>query len=156
MKVIAITPLIAGLASATPFFFQPTVDPTLLRRHVTRSGLLKHVYKLQEFADADEKGNRGFGGTGHKKTVDYIVKWFKQWPQYYKVETQEFVHEYSSGSSELSVEGETIDSKFFTYSPSGVITEDLVPTANLGCELVSCLPLVYPPLPRPRCICISL
>lgn len=139
MRLLYVTPLLAASAYATPFWFYPLVDSRALQRNINRAGLKRHVDKLQSFAKNDPEGNRSFGGKGHIATVEYIKKWFAQWPHYYKVETQDFVELYSAGDSTLVVEGETIDSQYFTYAPKGDLEAELAVTNNLGCELV-CIP----------------
>jgi len=127
--------LLTGIASAAPApAALPLVESNKLRRLLTRTGLLAHASALQQIADTDPQGNRAFGGVGHKGTVEYIKRWFAQWPDYYTVETQDFNATYSAGSSSLSAEGRAVDSIWFTYSPSGTINAALAPVANLGCE----------------------
>ena len=119
----------------------PLVESNKLRRALTRSALLQHADKLYGFSREDPDGNRAFGGKGHNLTVDYLYDTFAKGPlaTYYTVEKQEFVHEYSYGTSNVVVEGDVMESAYFTYSPStgGNVTLPLGATENLGCSPVS-------------------
>lgn len=129
-----------SIASPAPKFSRdlPLVQSNQLRRVLTRTALLKHAEKLESFADADPQSNRGFGGVGHKLTVDYIYNTLSAL-DYYDVWLQEFEMLYASGEATFEAEGTTFSSLYFTYAPNsnGPITAELVPVANLGCELVS-------------------
>ncbi|KAI5779935.1 hypothetical protein DFH27DRAFT_585122 [Peziza echinospora] len=111
------------------------VQSNKLRRALTRSSLLKHAAKLQEFANADPDGNRAFGGVGHKLTVDYLYDTFASAPlnKYYTVQKQEFVHEYAYGTSEVVAEGKAMESVYFTYSPAANLTAEAAAVGALGC-----------------------
>lgn len=128
-------------AVAPPASKLPLVESNKLRRVLTRTALLKHADELLSFAQQDPDHNRAFGGLGHNLTVDYLYNAFKtkEMAPYYTVEKQAFVHEYSYGTSKVVVEGETIESSYFTYAPStkGNITLPLGAAANLGCTPVS-------------------
>lgn len=125
----------------------PLVESNKLRRVLTRTALLKHADELQKFANQDPDKNRGFGGVGHKLTVDYLYNFFAkgELAKYYTVEKQEFVHEYAYGTSKVLAEGESLESSYFTYSPStdGDLTRPLGAAANLGCEAVSLFRLLF-------------
>ena len=116
----------------------PLVESNKLRRVLTRTALLKHADKFLEFSKKDPDGNRGFGGVGHNLTVDYLYNTFRKMADYYTVEKQMFIHEYSYGTSKVTIEGQAHESSYFTYSPStdGDLKLPLGLTANLGCTPV--------------------
>lgn len=118
----------------------PLVQSNQLRRVLTRSALLGHAEKLESFAHADPQNNRGFGGIGHKLTVDYLFKTLSE-IGYYDVWLQEFELLYAAGNTKIQSEGVTFTSLYFTYAPSsnGTITTELVQVANYGCALVRIL-----------------
>lgn len=128
-----------SIASPAPKYSRdlPLVQSNQLRRALTRTALLGHAEELQSFADADPQRNRGFGGTGHKLTVDYLYNILSAL-DYYDVWLQEFEWLYAAGEATFEAEGTTYTSLYFTYAPNsnGTITAEIVPVVNLGCELV--------------------
>lgn len=108
------------------------VTSTALQKLVKLDDLLAGAQKLQDFADAHD-GTRVFGSAGHNATVDYLYKTLKA-TGYYNVVKQPFTEIYSSGTSTLSVDGESVDSTIMTYTPSGSATGTLVAVSNLGCD----------------------
>lgn len=133
-----------SIASPTPKSIRdlPLVQSNQLRRVLTRSALLGHAEKLESFAHADPQNNRGFGGVGHNLTVDYLFDTLSA-IDYYDVWLQKFELLYAAGDAKVQSEGATFTSLYFTYAPNsnGPITAELVPVANLGCELVRTLSL---------------
>lgn len=131
-----------SIASPTPKSIRdlPLVQSNQLRRVLTRSALLGHAEKLESFAHADPQKNRGFGGVGHNLTVDYLFNTLSA-IDYYDVWLQKFELLYAAGDAKVQSEGATFTSLYFTYAPNsnGPITAELVPVANLGCELVRTL-----------------
>lgn len=123
----------------------PLVQSNQLRRVLTRSALLAHAEKLESFANTDPQKNRGFGGVGHKLTVDYLFNALSA-TGYYDVWLQEFELLYAAGSTKVESEGVTFTSLYFTYAPSsnGTLTAELVQVANFGCALVRILNLYIP------------
>lgn len=130
-----------GPSKPKPVPKKPLVDSKKLQNAITKKGLEAHAKKLMSFAKSTPEYNRAFGGKGHNMTVDYIKKWFGQWPEYYKVETQSFVHPYTDGFASLSVDGVPFpgpdEPGYFTYGVAGTVTAEIVVVNNLGCELVS-------------------
>ncbi|KAL7274658.1 Leucyl aminopeptidase yscIV, partial [Rhizina undulata] len=131
-----------SIAASATYGELPLVNSKQLQRILTRSALLKHAEKLQSFADQDPKKNRGFGGTGHNLTVQYLYDTLSAL-DYYNVSLQEFVWEYADGSATFAADGTDYPSVYFTYSPStngSTVSGDLVAVANLGCDITD-----YPP-----------
>ncbi|KAF8464894.1 hypothetical protein BDZ91DRAFT_697546 [Kalaharituber pfeilii] len=116
----------------------PPVESNKLRRVLTRTALLKHADKLYSFSQQDPDNTRAFGSLGHDLTVDYLYNMFNsgELKDYYTVEKQEFVHEFSYGTTKVAAEGEGYESSYFTYSPptKGDLKAELGAVANLGCE----------------------
>ncbi|KAF8416440.1 hypothetical protein EV426DRAFT_421870 [Tirmania nivea] len=116
----------------------PPVESNKLRRALTRKALFNHANEFLKFSREDPDGNRAFGGVGHNLTVEYLYNTFKtgDMADYYTVEKQKFIHEYAYGTSKITVEGQTYQSSYFTYSPAtdGDLTLPLGLAANLGCN----------------------
>ena len=120
---------------------KPPVTSAGLISTLTRSALKAHGRQLMKFAavDAGKPPNRGFGGPGHRLTVEYIRKQLN--PAHYRIEVQEFVELYSTGSSDFAAgrKGEKqqiYPSSFFTYGPSANVTAPIVKVADVGCKAV--------------------
>jgi len=128
-------------ATTVPSAYElPLVQSHKLQRGLTRKALLKHANEFFNFSQKDPDGNRAFGGVGHNLTIDYLYNSFAtgEMADYYTVEKQMFVHEYSYGTSKVVVEGQTLESAYFTYSPptDGELKLPLGLVANLGCNPV--------------------
>ncbi|KAI9680665.1 MAG: Leucyl aminopeptidase yscIV [Caeruleum heppii] len=118
----------------------PLVQSNQLRRVLTRSALIADAKTLEGFAYATPERNRAFGGTGHNATVNWIYNRIAELSDYYTVEFQPFVEQYSDGSAKFVAGGKDQGAELFTYAPSGSVTQDIVPVANLGCNATD-----YPP-----------
>jgi hypothetical protein len=104
------------------------VQSNQLRRVLTGSGLTRHALAISN-------GNRSFGSKAHNATVNYIKEKLDS-TGYYNTELQTFPCMYSEGKSEFMAAGKAYDTAWFTYGPSGNVTAEIVPVANLGCERV--------------------
>lgn len=111
----------------------PLVRSNQLRRVIDRSNLLARANTLQGFADATPEKNRLVGGAGHIATVNYLYDTLAAL-DYYDVQRQEFTVLISEGSGNLTVDGKTQGAQLMTYSTSGVVSEELVPVSNVGCN----------------------
>lgn len=93
---------------------------------------------MQGFADATPEKNRLVGGAGHIATVNYLYDTLAAL-DYYDVQRQEFTVLISEGSGNLTVGGKPQAAQLMTYSTSGVVSEELVPVSNVGCNAVRLL-----------------
>lgn len=138
-SVFAAAPPHGGPGKPKPL---PLVQSNQLRRVLTRSALLKHAAKFEEFAVNSPGNNRAFGTEGHNATVEY-VKAKLDATGYYDTELQTFPYLFSEGTANVTVSGEPYTTEWFTYGPDGTAEGLLTPVADLGCELVCYLLLHY-------------
>ena len=108
-----------------------------LRALVDESALFKRGEKLQELAYSTPDRNRLTGSEGMNLTIDYIYETLTGLGDYYDVELEPFSLPISSGNATLAVD-DVIDpsASLLSYSPAGVVVEEIVPVANLGCVTV--------------------
>jgi len=114
---------------------KPLVDSDGLQSTIHSKNLLNHANQFVKFAQISN-GTRAFGSAGHNATVAYIKKLLDK-TGYYDTVLQTFPYLYSSGTAQLSANGTSYTSGWFTYGPAGDVTAPLVVVNNLGCELVS-------------------
>ncbi|CAI6093440.1 hypothetical protein V2G26_017547 [Clonostachys chloroleuca] len=107
------------------------VDSESLQALINIEDLLAGSQKLQDFADANG-GNRVFGSLGHNATVDWLYDTLNSL-DYYDVVKQPFTELYSEGTATLKVDGQDVEARILTYTPSGEYTGALVAVEGLGC-----------------------
>jgi hypothetical protein len=112
----------------------PAVDSAALQAAIEVDNLLAKAQDLEDIAYATPDRNRVIGSEGHNNTVTYLVESIEALGDYWTVYRQPFTALYSNVEGELTVDGATTEPSLFEYSPSGEITAELVPVADLGCE----------------------
>ncbi|KAF8246415.1 Zn-dependent exopeptidase [Wilcoxina mikolae CBS 423.85] len=113
----------------------PLIQSNQLRRVLTQSSLRAHGQKFMNFASLSPEKSRAFGTVGHNLTLAYIKEKLDS-TGYYDTQLQTFEHLFSQGKAEFSVKGgKTYNTGWFTYGPSGNVTEKVVNVEALGCEL---------------------
>jgi Zn-dependent M28 family amino/carboxypeptidase len=133
--------LSVGLLSPIQAFAIDDVNTQKLRDAVTVAGILQHERAFQKIAN-DNDGTRASGLPGFDASADYVVRKLRQ--AGYKVKRQTFTFPFfrDVAPPELSVVSPTpgdIETATFTYSGSGEVTGQVVPTNDI----------VLPPTPEP-------
>jgi Zn-dependent M28 family amino/carboxypeptidase len=99
-----------------------------LQKRVTADGMMTHLKKLQEIADANG-GNRALGTSGYDASVDYVVKTLRD--KGFDVQTPEFeVHLPFADDPMLTVRGDKVAAKplqFTKGTPPEGVSGPLVP-----------------------------
>ena len=133
--------LSVGLLSPTQASAIDHVNTSKLRKAVTVSGILQHERALQRIANNND-GTRASGTPGYKASANYVVKKLRK--AGYKVKRQTFTFPFFDelAPAELSVlspNARDIDAATFTYSGSGTVEGQVIPTNDI----------VIPPTPEP-------
>jgi hypothetical protein len=133
--------LSVGLLSPMQASAVDQVDTQKLRDAVTVSGILQHERALQNVANNNE-GIRASGTAGFDASADYVVKTLRK--AGYKVHKQTFTFPFfrelePAELSEVTPQARDIETAIFTYSGSGEVTGEVVPTNDI----------VIPPGPTP-------
>ncbi|GAA1922933.1 aminopeptidase PaaP [Microbacterium aoyamense] len=149
--VIAAAALLGSMALATPAYAVPKSDVDKITKAVTVDGVLKHLKKLQQIADANG-GNRAAGQPGYSASVNYVVKELRA--AGYSPQIQEFGYTNYADTTTLTREdpatawaygSDFIQNRFDTGVPEGTGTGPLAPvdlvvpfpangTSTSGCE----------------------
>ncbi|WP_439591043.1 M28 family peptidase [Microbacterium sp.] len=149
--VIAAAALLGSMALATPAYAVPKNDVDKITKAVTVDGVLKHLKKLQQIADANG-GNRAAGQPGYAASVNYIVKELRG--AGYQPQIQEFGYTNYADSTTLTREdpatawaygSDFTQNQFDSGVPEGSGTGALTPvdlvqpfpadgTSTSGCE----------------------
>lgn len=108
-----------------------------MRKIIDSSDLWEKAKILEGFAYSTPERNRVFGSPGHNSTLNWIYNSIKALGDYYDVEFQPFVELYTNGNASVKADGVDLTASILQYSPSGKLSEKLVPVANLGCNSVS-------------------
>ena len=133
--------LSVGLLSPTQASAIDHVNTSKLRKAVTVSGILQHERAFQRIANKND-GTRASGTPGYKASANYVVKKLRK--AGYKVKRQTFTFPFFDelAPAELSVlspNARDIDAATFTYSGSGTVEGQVIPTNDI----------VIPPTPEP-------
>jgi PA domain len=125
--------LSVGLLSPTPALAIDQVNTEELRNAVTVTGILQHERAFQRIAN-DKGGTRASSTPGYDASADYVVE--KLRVAGYKVTRQTFTFPFfrQLAPAELSVTSPNprdIQTATLTYSGSGEITGQLVPTNDI-------------------------
>jgi Zn-dependent M28 family amino/carboxypeptidase len=99
-----------------------------LQKRVTADGMMAHLKKLQEIADA-HGGNRALGTPGYDASVDYVANALRD--KGFDVQTPDFeVHLPFADKPDLTVGGEQVTAKALEFTkgaPPGGVSGPLVP-----------------------------
>ncbi|KAJ5165226.1 Peptidase M28 [Penicillium coprophilum] len=109
------------------------VSPDDFPSDIRLKDLLKGAQHLEDLAYAHPDRNRVFGSAAHNATVDYLYRELKK-TGYYNVYKQPQVHTWTTAKTTVTLDGEAIDAKAMTYSPSVDVTAELAVVSNLGCS----------------------
>ncbi|KAF8534059.1 hypothetical protein BDD12DRAFT_984066 [Trichophaea hybrida] len=112
----------------------PLIQSNQLRRVLTQSSLRAHGQKFMNFTSLSPEKSRAFGTVGHNLTLAYIKEKLDS-TRYYDTQLQTFEYLFSQGNAEFSAAGKKYNTGWFTYGPSGNVTEKVVNVEALGCEL---------------------
>jgi Zn-dependent M28 family amino/carboxypeptidase len=128
LAVVALTAFLTGCSHRRDNSQQPTGDPaaadfaTALHHKVTADGMMAHLSKLQEIANANN-GTRAVGTPGYEASVDYVVNTLRN--SGFDVQTPEFSARVFHGDKpEVTVGGATVEARALEFSlgtpPDGV------------------------------------
>jgi Zn-dependent M28 family amino/carboxypeptidase len=141
--------LSVGLFWPTQAFAIDSVNTKKLRKAVTVSGILQHERAFQRIANEND-GTRASGTPGYTASANYVVKKLRK--AGYKVKRQTFTFPFfdelaPAELSELTPTARDIETATFTYSGSGTVEGQVIPTndiqippgeepssSNSGCE----------------------
>jgi carboxypeptidase Q len=107
-----------------------------LLAQVRKEDLLAAAQRLEQFAYKYPERNRVFGGPAHRDTVNYLYDELIA-TGYYDVYKEEQVHTWSRFSSNVTVDGKSLETGGMMYSPAGEVSADLALVSHLGCKAVS-------------------
>lgn len=109
------------------------VNTKKLRKAVTVNGILQHERQLQRIANQND-GTRASGTPGYEASMKYVSKTLRK--AGYKVTIQKFTFPFSrdlapAELSELSPTAKDFETGSYSYSGSGDVTGQIVPTNDL-------------------------
>jgi Zn-dependent M28 family amino/carboxypeptidase len=125
--------LSVGLLSPTQASAIDHVNTSKLRKAVTVSGILQHERAFQRIANKND-GTRASGTPGYKASANYVVKKLRK--AGYKVKRQTFTFPFfdelaPAKLSVLSPPAPDIDAATFTYSGTGTVEGQVIPTNDI-------------------------
>ena len=125
--------LSVGLFWPTQAFAIDNVNTKKLRQAVTVAGILQHERAFQRIANNND-GTRASGTPGFAASANYVVKKLRH--AGYKVKRQTFTFPFfnelaPAELSEVSPNARDIETSTFTYSGSGTVQGQLIPTNDI-------------------------
>ncbi len=150
--VVAVVASLAGCSHCPANSQQATSNPaaaefaTALHNKVTADGMMAHLRKLQDIANANN-GTRAVGTPGYEASVDYVVNTLRN--SGFDVQTPEFsARVFHAEKGSVALGGKTMEARAVEYSlgtPADGVTGPLV--AAPADESPGCTPSEYDGLP---------